>query len=239
MEGQTMTAFNSFVGKQPCWSIMNLAQSYLDSALILCREIRVRDNHRYGAIFFLMPIVNALHQGMENFLKGASLRLNEDRPPMRTHDLEKLWKDYKKRLKFSRRSTDLLIDHKIIEDVSWWDKNASKLTGPGEGPRFLHGKEFLPSYRGLTVPEEHLQKISRQCKNESVRVHLRLIQEFIPANPIHMVHPLQPWWEPDNSFENRVNERKRELRIERSISTPATKEDSREIVTFEEDSIVQ
>jgi len=223
-------AFATFTEELPDWSMMNLAQGYLDSALVLCDGIETRRHPRNGGIYSLLPIINALHQGLEDFLKGASLLLDEKTLPKTIHNLEELGVEYANRVSCGSYPSDLVLDKEIIQWVSWWDREASNETGPGEGPRFLHGRSFRRSYEGLLMGQRKVASIATSCKNECVRVHIRLIQEFVPVTPNTIIHPLQPWWEPNESFEARVGKRIKELGIAKAVTMRSSKGGGMEVV---------
>jgi len=85
-------AFITLDAKEPHYILMGLGHGYLEAAVALGQHVTDVPSGQHGGVFTYLPVLFNLHQGIENFLKGAALWLGQE--VENTHDLEKLVKTF-------------------------------------------------------------------------------------------------------------------------------------------------
>ena len=196
-------AFKKITKENRHWEFVDLGHAFIETAIASVEKLSRLDPHRHGGICSLVPVVHNLHQGLENFFKGASLCLGVE--PVLCHDLYKLSKQYHDIFSCDKAEHGFFFNDTCIDYVAQFDRRAEDIS-PGLATRYLYNKKGNPAYSGLTLKEEQLREKAVLCGDECVRVHILLIQKLILPDPLNIVHPLQCWWEPDASFQKRLQE---------------------------------
>lgn len=194
------TAFKTLREGQRHWYFLNLGQAYVMAAETLSDGLLDYGSPMDGGVMTLLPVVHNLQHGVECFLKGAVIALKEE--PHKTHDLSDLWHQYDKCVRTISGRDELRFDQALVSRITVWDRSSN--IRAGETARYLYGRDGDLAGKGITINVNDLCDCVSATRQECVRLHLVLIQDLVPANPIDIVHPLRPWWEPEAHFDERV-----------------------------------
>ncbi len=204
---QPRWAFAKLQGKGSCWIFCNLAHGYIQAALAALGALEDPSGH--GGIYSLLPILFGLQQGIEVFLKGATLFNNTT--PETTHDLPDLVSAYNECIP----STERRFDTEVVDRIWWLDDTCrQKLNqyASGTAARYLHDKKGKLLVPGLTINETALLRSAKACQEECVRIHILMIKASQPKPETWLVNPLNTWWEPDHMYRERCEEALKEVR---------------------------
>lgn len=204
IDGSRRVSFASFEKKESHWILLNLGQGYMDASLYTMETVFRLPHWRQGPVYSLLPALYNLHQGLETFIKGASLAIGLN--PKKHHDLTHLFGDYNDKINADDLPHELHFRVESFQPLIQLNQKAMGNSQPGEAFRYLHDKQLNKVFYGLSLGEMHVEKMIRECKDECVRVHHAVcILKNPPRVEDNFPHFQQPWWETDEQYVQRFS----------------------------------
>lgn len=156
-----MTYFLSDLkNKDPGWELMVLGHGYIDMARILAKELgNGHRKNRLYSIYHALPCLNLIHQGTENFFKGA-LAYKKIKYK-KTHSLVELVAFYNENI-----STEYFANTSVLQPIYDLEAkvNTSHKNVHGQGFRYLMDKDNNILWDGLSISTDYISKCCIEMK---------------------------------------------------------------------------